>query len=83
LVASHAYSDNIKVTITEDIVKNDTECSLREAIDYINQGMQALILSQNVQVLVRENMKNMYVMAAILKLKSAIISVHSLMKLNM
>ena len=45
--------------------------------------MQALILSQNVQVLVRENMKNMYVMAAILKLKSAIISVHSLMKLNM
>lgn len=39
LVASHAYSDNIKVTITEDIVKNDTECSLREAIDYINQGM--------------------------------------------
>ncbi len=30
-----------------------------------------------------ENMKNMYVMAAILKLKSAIISVHSLMKLNM
>ena len=39
LVASHAYSDNIKVTITDDIVKNDTECSLREAIDYINQGM--------------------------------------------
>ena len=38
-MASHAYSDNIKVTTTADIVKNDTECSLREAIDYINQCM--------------------------------------------
>ena len=26
MVASHAYSDNIKVTITDDMVKNDTEC---------------------------------------------------------
>ena len=39
LVASHAYSDNIKVTTTEDIVKDDVECSLREAVEYINQGM--------------------------------------------
>lgn len=38
-MASHAYSDNIKVTTTADIVKNDTECSLREAIEYINQDM--------------------------------------------
>jgi rhombotarget A family protien len=39
-IAGHAYSANITVTSTEDIVKDDKECSLREAIEYINQGMK-------------------------------------------
>lgn len=39
LVAGHAYSDNITVTTTEDIVKDDTQCSLREAVEYVNQGL--------------------------------------------
>lgn len=38
-LAGHAYSAEIKVTIADDISKNDTECSLREAIEYINIGM--------------------------------------------
>lgn len=38
-LAGQAYSAEIKVTITEDITKDDTECSLREAIEYINKGM--------------------------------------------
>ncbi len=39
-IAGHAYSANITVTSTEDVVKDDKECSLREAIEYINQGMK-------------------------------------------
>ncbi|OTG83490.1 rhombotarget A [Acinetobacter sp. ANC 5054] len=39
LVAGHAFSAEITVTTTEDIVKDDKECSLREAIEYINNGM--------------------------------------------
>lgn len=38
-IASHAYSANITVTTTEDVVKADDICSLREAIEYVNQGM--------------------------------------------
>ena len=38
-LAGHAYSANISVTTTEDIVKDDQECSLREAVNYINQDM--------------------------------------------
>lgn len=38
-MASHAYSANIIVTTTEDLVANDKECSLREAIEYINKGL--------------------------------------------
>lgn len=34
--AGHAYSAEIAVTTTEDIVKDDKECSLREAVDYLN-----------------------------------------------
>lgn len=34
-----AHADEIKVTTTEDVVKADNECSLREAIEYINQGL--------------------------------------------
>lgn len=38
-VAGHAYSADIILTTTEDIVKDDKECSLREAIAYVNQEM--------------------------------------------
>ena len=38
-IAGHAYSSNIVVTITEDIQANDKECSLREAVEYINLGL--------------------------------------------
>lgn len=31
-LAGHAYSANISVTTTEDVVKDDQECSLREAV---------------------------------------------------
>lgn len=36
-VAGHAYSGEIKVTTIEDVSKDDTECSLREAIEYVNK----------------------------------------------
>ena len=39
LMAGHAFSAEITVTTTDDLVKDDKECSLREAIEYINQGM--------------------------------------------
>lgn len=35
----HAYGADIVVTTTEDIVKDDKECSLREAIEYVNLGL--------------------------------------------
>lgn len=38
-ISGHAFSANITVTTTEDVVKADDQCSLREAIEYINQGM--------------------------------------------
>ncbi|MEG0481610.1 MAG: rhombotarget A [Acinetobacter sp.] len=38
-ISGHAFSANIAVTTTEDVVKADDQCSLREAIEYINQGM--------------------------------------------
>lgn len=38
-ITSHAYSANIIVNTTEDVVKADNQCSLREAISYVNQGM--------------------------------------------
>ncbi len=38
-ITGHAYSANITVNTTEDVVKADAQCSLREAIEYINQGM--------------------------------------------
>jgi rhombotarget A family protien len=38
-MAGHAYSADITVTTTEDIVKDDEECSLREAIEYVNLGL--------------------------------------------
>ncbi|NNG75728.1 rhombotarget A [Acinetobacter sp. ANC 4277] len=38
-LAGHAYSAEITVTITDDITKDDSECSLREAIEYVNKGM--------------------------------------------
>ena len=38
-ITGHAFSANITVTTTEDVVKADDQCSLREAIEYINQGM--------------------------------------------
>lgn len=37
-LASHAFGADIVVTTTEDIVKADDQCSLREAIEYINKG---------------------------------------------
>lgn len=38
-ISGHAFSANITVTTTDDVVKADDQCSLREAIEYINQGM--------------------------------------------
>ncbi|KAF1011730.1 MAG: hypothetical protein GAK29_04928 [Acinetobacter bereziniae] len=38
-ITGHAFSANITVTTTEDIVKADDQCSLREAVEYVNQGM--------------------------------------------
>lgn len=38
-IMGQAYSAEIVVTTTEDIVRDDKECSLREAVQYINQGM--------------------------------------------
>lgn len=38
-IAGHAFSANISVTTTDDVVKADDQCSLREAIEYVNQGM--------------------------------------------
>ncbi|OTG73282.1 rhombotarget A [Acinetobacter sp. ANC 4169] len=35
-VAGHAYSADIIVNTTEDVKKDDKECSLREAIEYVN-----------------------------------------------
>lgn len=38
-IMGHAYGADIVVTTTEDIVKDDKECSLREAIEYVNRGL--------------------------------------------
>ncbi|WP_111859525.1 rhombotarget A [Acinetobacter sp. CFCC 10889] len=38
-ISGHAFSANITVTTTEDVVKADDQCSLREAIEYVNKGM--------------------------------------------
>lgn len=38
-ITGHVYSANIIVNTTEDVVKADNQCSLREAISYVNQGM--------------------------------------------
>src|SRR5690606_174749 len=38
-MAGQAYSADIIVTQTEDIEKDDKECSLREAVEYINRGL--------------------------------------------
>ena len=37
--AGHAYSADIIVNTTEDAKKDDKECSLREAIEYVNLGL--------------------------------------------
>ncbi|MGO3384062.1 MAG: rhombotarget A, partial [Acinetobacter guillouiae] len=38
-ITGQAFSANITVTTTDDIVKADNQCSLREAVEYVNQGM--------------------------------------------
>ena len=38
-ISGHAFSANITVNTTEDVIKADTQCSLREAVEYVNQGM--------------------------------------------
>ena len=38
-ITGQAFSANITVTTTDDIVKADDQCSLREAVEYVNQGM--------------------------------------------
>ena len=38
-IAGHAYSANITVNTVEDVDKADDQCSLREAIIYVNKGM--------------------------------------------
>lgn len=37
--AGHAYSADITVTILEDVRLDDKECSLREAIEFVNLGL--------------------------------------------
>lgn len=37
-IAGHAYSSNIIVTTTADTKADDQQCSLREAVEYINLG---------------------------------------------
>ncbi|MDQ8951416.1 rhombotarget A [Acinetobacter rudis] len=39
IVATQSYAAPIYVTTTEDIVADDQQCSLREAIEYVNLGM--------------------------------------------
>ncbi len=38
-VSSQVFCANIVVTTTEDVVKADNECSLREAVEYVNRDM--------------------------------------------
>ncbi|WP_313390562.1 CSLREA domain-containing protein, partial [Acinetobacter sp.] len=38
-IAGQSYSADIIVTTTEDIEKDDKECSLREAVEYVNRGL--------------------------------------------
>lgn len=38
-VTGQAFCADLVVTTTEDVVKADSECSLREAIEYINKGL--------------------------------------------
>ena len=38
-MAGHAFSGNVIVTTTDDVVKADNQCSLREAVEYINRDM--------------------------------------------
>ena len=40
-LASHAYGVNIAVTTQDDVTANDSICSLREAVAYVNAGMPA------------------------------------------
>lgn len=37
--AGHAYSADITVTILDDVRQDDKECSLREAIEFVNLGL--------------------------------------------
>ena len=39
MYGGQAYSAEIIVTTTEDIEKDDKECSLREAVEYLNRGL--------------------------------------------
>ncbi|NHC04256.1 rhombotarget A [Acinetobacter sp. 187] len=38
-LSGQALAADLVVTTTEDVVKADSECSLREAIEYVNQGL--------------------------------------------
>lgn len=40
-ISGHAFSANVIVTTADDVIKADDQCSLREAIQYVNMGMPA------------------------------------------
>ena len=40
-ISGHTFSANVIVTTVDDVVKADEQCSLREAIQYVNMGMPA------------------------------------------
>lgn len=37
-ITSYSYAADVVVTTTEDVSRDDKECSLREAIEFINLG---------------------------------------------
>lgn len=56
-LTGQAYA-NITVTITDDIVKDDNECSIREAVEYVNTYLTAPTGETDEQKTAREKIKN-------------------------
>lgn len=56
-LSGHALA-NINVTITEDIVRDDDECSIREAVTYVNRYLTAQDGESETKKTAREEIKN-------------------------
>lgn len=56
-LSGHALA-NINVTITEDIVRDDDECSIREAVTYVNRYLTAQDGESETEKTAREEIKN-------------------------